>query len=271
MPHKTINGTDIFYTDTGPDADKQPAILLHSSAASSRQWGALIADMQERFRFIAVDLIGYGQSGPYTGKGELTLSDEAAMVHALLDELDRPAHLVGHSYGGAVALHTALESRENIRSLGLYEPVSFFVLAQDEPALAEMQGVADEVAEFIAAGDNARAMGCFVDYWNGPGTWDAIRPQTRDALTAVTPKLMHDFFAIMNEPTTHDDLAKLDIPTTVFCGTKTRAPSAAVARVLGKVLPKAELKLIDGAAHMSPVMQPELVNPYIAAHLDAQA
>lgn len=265
MPHKTINGTDIFYTDTGGDGP--PVILLHSSAASSRQWAALVSELAGEFRMIATDLIGYGQSAPWAGTGELRLSDEAHMVHDFIDMLGRPAHLVGHSYGGAVALHTALEARENVLSLGLYEPVSFFVLDEADPALIEMKDIAQQVKKHIDADDNAAAMGCFVDYWNGPGTWQAIRAETRDALTAVTPKLMHDFFAIMNETTTHDALAGLDIPATVFCGTKTRAPSAAVARVLGKLLPQAELKLIDGAAHMSPVMQPELVNPHITAHL----
>lgn len=265
MPHKTINGTDIFYTDTG--GDHPPVILLHSSAASCRQWAVLMDEMSDAFRMIAIDLIGYGQSDPFKGDHDLRLSDESHMVHDFLDTLGCPAHLVGHSYGGAVALHTALEAPENVISLGLYEPVSFFVLDEDDPGLIEIQGIAKQVDDFSAAGDYAAAMGCFVDYWNGAGTWSAVRPQTRAALTEVTPKLMHDFFAIMNETTTRDELAGLDIPTTIFCGSETRLPAQAVARALSTIMPRAELDEIAGAEHMSPVMRPPLVNGHIAAHL----
>lgn len=266
MPHTTINGTDIFYTDTG-NTGKTPVILLHSSAASARQWAVLSHQLAGDYRLIAPDLIGYGQSGPFPGGDKLTLSDEAHMVHAMLDMLDEPAHLIGHSYGGAVALHTALEAPERVRSLGLYEPVSFFVLGKDDPALHEIQGVARHVEDSIDKGDNETGMSGFVDYWNGPGTWDAIRPVTRAALAAVTPKLIHDFFAIMTEPDSHDALSKLAIPTTIFCGSDTRIPARAVAETLAGLMPEARLEMIEGAAHMSPVMQPDLVNPHIVAHL----
>ena len=90
-----------------PIDSRPPVVLLHGSAFSGAQWRALADRLSDRYRILAPDLCGYGTSGGWAGRGAFHLAHEAQAVLADLGGLEEPVHLVGHSYGGAVALHLA--------------------------------------------------------------------------------------------------------------------------------------------------------------------
>ncbi|HVG51430.1 MAG TPA: alpha/beta fold hydrolase, partial [Xanthobacteraceae bacterium] len=90
--------------------DERPTVIaLHCSGSSGAQWRGLEEKLGNRFSVIAPDLIGCGSSGHWEGERPFSLSDEAATVVSIIDELKKPVHLVGHSYGGAVGLRAAHE------------------------------------------------------------------------------------------------------------------------------------------------------------------
>src|SRR5262245_39392119 len=128
MPAIDVRGARIEYLDQGAG---EPVILLHSSAGSSAQWRELAAMLSGRYRVLAPDLYGYGGS-PMPPDGAFTLAHEAEIVRALLQRAGGAAHLVGHSYGGAVALHVALRYGASVLSLALIEPVAFHLLRENE-------------------------------------------------------------------------------------------------------------------------------------------
>src|SRR3546814_9724822 len=93
-------------------------------------------------------------------------------------------HLVGHSYGGAVALKIALTRPQRVLSLTLIEPVVFHLLPlagddEDMRLYRTILGVRDRLRGAVAAGWPAHGMATFVDFWNGAGTWDAADAEQR--------------------------------------------------------------------------------------------
>src|SRR5512138_3457520 len=102
----------------------QPVILLHCSGSSGAQWRTLASTLEARHLVAAPDLIGYGSAAPWTGRAPFSLAQEAGPILSLIGTLGEPVHLVGHSYGGAVALHIALTRPELVRSLTLIEPAA---------------------------------------------------------------------------------------------------------------------------------------------------
>jgi pimeloyl-ACP methyl ester carboxylesterase len=82
---------------------------------------------------VALDLYGYGESDSWPGNGPFTLTAEAALADAVLPTGNGLIHLVGHSYGGAVALRFATQYPERLRSLVLIEPVAFHLLRDEGP------------------------------------------------------------------------------------------------------------------------------------------
>jgi pimeloyl-ACP methyl ester carboxylesterase len=156
MPGLELPGRRIEYLDEGRG---EPVVLLHGSGASGAQWCSLVERLAPRFRVLAPDLYGCGRIQGRDGAGPPRLGHEAAVVHALLDALEgRPAHLVGHSHGGAVALHVARPRAARLRSLTVIEPVAASLPhplsaedGADATALREILEVADAAAQALAA------------------------------------------------------------------------------------------------------------------------
>ncbi len=263
-----FNGERVEYFEQGAG---EPVVLLHSTGASSGQWRRLAAELSDRFHVIAPDLCGYGGTGPWQGKGEISLAAEAAMVAALIERLDQPVHLVGHSFGGAVALRLAQDRPELLKSLVVIEPVAFHLLRAgdsiDSQAFDEISQVAAGVASAVACGDFQGGFGRFVDYWSGAGAWAAVPADRRGAMAQRLGKVALDFWSALNDPARLSDLADLDLPTLVIRGGTSPLPVRRVAWHLGRTLPQAQLETIERAGHMAPLTHPADVNPLVAAHL----
>src|SRR3546814_4273821 len=163
-------------------------VALHSSASTGAQWKALATALAGR-EVVTPDLPGYGRASfrdnPRDDKA--ALADDAAAVLRVLDARTGGAsdfHLVGHSYGGAVALKIALTRPQRVLSLTLIEPVVFHLLPlagddEDMRLYRTILGVRDRLRGAVAAGWPAHGMATFVDFWNGAGTWDPADAEQR--------------------------------------------------------------------------------------------
>lgn len=123
MPDVVVNGTRLFYqqTGTGPDV-----VLVHAVTSNQAVWvftGLADAVAADGFRVTTYDLRGHGASG--RPPGAYTSADMAADLRGLAAELClAPALVVGHSFGGVVAMHAALLHPETVRGVILSD--SFF-------------------------------------------------------------------------------------------------------------------------------------------------
>jgi pimeloyl-ACP methyl ester carboxylesterase len=264
-----IDGTAVSYTAVGAG---ESVVLLHSSACAGGQWRDLQTDLAGRFRAVAPDLYGYGSTGAWRSRKSLRLADEAALVEAVVAQAaPGPVHLVGHSYGGAVALRLALSRRLAVRSLTVIEPVAFQLLRNWDPwghgLFGEIQSLAEAVTTAVTRGDGDSAMARFVDYWNGPGAWDGLGDRQRAALAAKAAKVAMDFRAVFADPAIIEDFTSVDVPTLILCGGRSPMPARRVAGLLDVAMPNARLTAVPGAGHMLPLTHRDTVNPLIAAHL----
>jgi pimeloyl-ACP methyl ester carboxylesterase len=253
----------------------EPIVLLHCSGSSGAQWRTLAPLLGARYRVMTPDLIGYGAAAPWSGRGGFSLAQEAAAVRSLLGRLDEPAHLVGHSYGGAVALHIARTRPDRVRSLTLVEPSAFHLLrngdATDLAALREIMSVAADASAALAIGDYSGGFGRFVDYWSGPGSWAEMAPEKRAAFAPQLAKVVLDFHALFSEPAGIEDVCDIALPTLLVQGGCTTLPSRCVCARLRMALPEATFRVVQGAGHMLPVTHRDQVNALIADHVQANS
>lgn len=253
----------------------ESVLLLHCSGSSGAQWRSLAARLGTRYQVIAPDLIGYGGSSPWSGRGKFCLAQEAGVLRGILGRLGEQVHLVGHSYGGAVALHLARTRPELFRSLALIEPSAFHLLrggdAIDAAALSEITEVAAQAKAALAGSDQADAFGRFVDYWSGPGTWSAMPADKRQTFAPQLAKVVLDFQAILGDPAELEDVRDIALPALLVQGGCTKLPSRCVCKRLRDALPGARFSVVRRAGHMLPITHRDEVNALIASHIDANA
>jgi pimeloyl-ACP methyl ester carboxylesterase len=265
MPSLKIKDATIAYTDAGRG---DTVLLLHGSASSRRMWQPLVERLAGGYRVIAPDLIGYGESTPWHDGLRATDYD---LVETFARELGCPLHVVGHSYGGALALRAAFAAGNRVTSLALVEPAAFLMLDRvaDRAAFAEIEAVASRHLELVADGDLDACATHFMGYWIGPATWAGMSPDTRARLTATMPKIAAEFRLLFRDRGRYDG-RRVHAPALVARGTHTTLAARAVADRLAATLPNADLVEIAGAGHMLTVTHAEALNAAIEAHL-AQA
>ncbi len=261
---------------TPPDFAARPlpserVIALHCSGSGGRQWRALAEAIGPDMELLAPEQYGTASAGHWPGHKAFSLAEEARYIIGLLDAAACPVHLIGHSYGGGVALHAALARPHAVASLSLYEPSAFYLLkaAGDGAAreLAEIEGVVAAVRHGMATGDYDAAMRSFIDYWCGSGAWQGMKPDLKAALLRWSPKALLDFHALLEEPVPDDDFAQLKMPVLLMVGEQAPGSTRKVAELLSVRLPAVRTVTIRSAGHMGPVTHREAVNEAIVRHI----
>jgi len=252
------------------EAGSGPAVVcLHSNASTSGQWRALMERLCGRFRVIAVDAYGAGKSPDWPPGTPGWLDDELALMRPLLENLQGKFHLVGHSYGAAIALKAALRYGERVKSLALYEPTLFaLLLAQDarHPAAQGIRDAAEDAAAAVDRGDLDAAGERFIDYWMGAGAWSAMPQARRPAVAQSMRGIRYWAHALMNEPTPLAAFSQLATPVLYMAGGRSPASSRGVFDLLKTTLPEVRVRQFDDLGHMGPVTHPDAVNPSIEEH-----
>jgi pimeloyl-ACP methyl ester carboxylesterase len=255
------------------DIGSGPAVVcFHCNASSSAQWRGLGDLLSSDHRVVAPDLYGSGKSPEWHSDREIALLDEVEFVEAALPAGADSLALVGHSYGGAVALIAALRNPARIRALALYEPTLFALVDAQTPPPNGADGIRSAVAaasSALDAGDGDGAAKHFIDFWSGEGTWAATPAERKPAIAGAIANVRRWGHALFTEPTPLEAFARLRMPILYMLGGRSPESAHAVAKVLLPVLPDARTVEFPELGHMGPITNPQAVNAAIARFLRA--
>jgi pimeloyl-ACP methyl ester carboxylesterase len=246
---------------------KPDVVCLHGSASSGRQWRQLMDKLGRRYRVVTPDLIGYGRQR-FDARERLRLDDEVDAVMGQLDDTEKPFHLVGHAYGGAVALRLACRYPEQVASLTLYEPAQFLALFEDGLGSAEARELRRLHTTVVSSANSAigrwRCAREFVNYAHGSNFWKKLTTFEKGRLAAAAPIVAAEFEALMVAGARLDDVSALTMPVRILCGTRTRCTAKRICELLADRIPGALMHWLDGLKHMAPITDASQVNGVIA-------
>jgi pimeloyl-ACP methyl ester carboxylesterase len=254
------------------EAGSGPGVVcLHANASSSGQWRALMDTLAPKFHVLAADSYGAGKSPPWPTAGTIRLRDEVALLEPVFARAGNSFSLIGHSYGGGIALIAAMIHRPRLHAMALYEPTLFALVEQESSSPNDVDGIRNVVADSVAAlerGDAAQAARYFIDFWMGERSFEQMPERVRAATAESVKNIQGWKDALFDEPTPLDAFAELDVPVLLMLGKRSPLSSRAVAQRLARVLPKAEVVELDGLGHMGPVTHPDAVNSLIGRFLE---
>src|SRR5262245_53923689 len=267
MPVLSKGRLKIDHTD---DGQGQPVVLIHSSVSANRQWRSLTEALRDRYRVLAINLFGYGETTAWPGTSPQSLYAQARLVLVLCEVLGAPVHLVGHSFGGSVALKAAGLLGPGVASLILLEPNPFYLLKQTgrTEAYLEARNLRDHVKYFGSLGDWSTVAERFADYWLGDGSWSAMPEKRRAAFVDSLPPNFYEWDAVIDEETTVEQWKALTARTLVVSDATTRRPIREIVAILAKACPHWVFHTIPEGGHMAPLTRPELINPIVRQFLD---
>jgi pimeloyl-ACP methyl ester carboxylesterase len=249
---------------------KPTALLIHSGGFTSRQWRRLAETLAPDYRVLAPDLLGYAPSAPWPDRKPFHFREDLAFLESLIGDDNEPVHLVGHSYGGFLALQLALSHPERVRSIAVYDPVAFGILdaVEDADARQALAKVRRDWQPDATGADEAWLAG-FVDWWNGEGSWTRLPEATRASFRSVGWKVFQEVISLTSDRTDRATWATITAPTLVMGGSDSPLAERRVVEKLGATLPHATVTLFPGAGHMGPISHAPSVNAAIVAHLQS--
>ncbi|PUB14269.1 alpha/beta fold hydrolase [Yoonia sediminilitoris] len=232
--------------------DGPTVLFIHGVGLRAEAWNAQIDAMSERFRVVAVDMPGHGESPP---PGEdLNLSD---YTDAIAQGLEAPALVIGHSMGAMIALDMAMRHPHLVRGVVAMNAI----FQRDHAASKAVQTRARSLDGVTVAGPSGP-----LTRWFG----DAPSPEQSACqrwLTSVDPagyRMAYTVFAHENGPRP-SALAALTCPALFVTGQDEPNSTPAMSKAMANLAPKGRTQIIEGAAHMMPMTHVAQVN---AALLD---
>lgn len=225
----------------------QPIVLIHGSPGAPNAWKGVNKALGESAMVITPGLPDHNQ--PHPAQRRETTEMAATIADSLGPQPDGIV-LVGHSFGGNVALHIALAGKVKVAALVLIEPVALATLPVlgEEAAYNEARALFDSYVAKAKAGE-ANAVGIMIDFWFGAEAFGRMPGPVQGFLRSQVLVNVRDVEATFREQHSRVSLAALTMPITVAYGTKSPAVARLVAERLAVTVKNGRSVALDGADH----------------------
>lgn len=255
--HEVVRGLRYAVEETGAG---EPLVLLHGFTGCAANWRPLLPHLAERHRVIAIDLPGHGHSDAPATVARYKMPRVAAdLVELLTRRAAAPAHWLGYSMGGRLALYMAVRQSSVVRSLTLVSATAGLASAAERQA----RRAADEA---LAARIERDGVAAFVAEWEqNPLFAGLARLPEQARATLHEQRLGNSPLGLANilrgmgagaQPSLWSRLAAVAAPALLIAGQQD-AKFVALNQRLAATLPNATLRLIPNAGHVVQMEQPE--------------
>jgi len=260
-------GIDYSESGSGPTV-----LFVPGSYSTPAAWKPMQRLLAPQWRFVATSLCGYGQTAERRRSGDAGMAHELRVLEAVAQRAPGPVHLVGHSFGGTVALAAALGGRVQVASLALFEANPLALLHHHgHRDLHQATRRMSEAFEQAVAGAEPDAPGRVIDFWGGAGSFAGMPAPVQDYCRQTAPANVLDWHTDFGFDFRGTDLARLEMPVLLVRGAHANPAMVAMTEVLARHLPQAQPAVVAGASHFLISTHPQDCAALLGAHLAALA
>jgi pimeloyl-ACP methyl ester carboxylesterase len=254
---------------------KTVALLIHGWSSSWYALSPLVPQLRERYRCLAVDLPGYGESPPSSQRA--TMAGYADLLAGLSRQVtDQPVVLVGHSMGGMISLTMALRHPEVVERMVLLCPtisgrLSTFINVFISPiTLLERSRLGNRLVaalepQMLSVTDRLMRPASFAER---SGITEEVYHHLRaDARRPGQGRVRAECYWAMRDGDLRGKLGSIKAPSLVLWGMEDNTVPLRDASVVADEWPDADLRIIPKAGHWPQFETPDLTRRYVRAFL----
>lgn len=274
MAFYDVHGQKIHVQEEGLP-NRQMALLIHGWSSSWYALSPLLRTMRQRFRCLAVDLPGYGQSPRLPHR--TTIPAYADLLAELIGQVsDTPVVLVGHSMGGMTSVTLALHHPVLVERMVLLDPTitgrlsRYINLVVSPITLLERFGLGRLIVSaveqgFVGLTDRIMRPASFSER---TGITEADYKRIRaDARRPGQGHVRTECFFAMRENDLSSQLHRIDVPTLILWGAEDNTVPLRDASIVADEWPEADLRILPKAGHWpqfeAPIITCRLVSAYL--------
>ncbi len=245
---KSLDGTPIAFeqSGTGPNL-----VLIHGTTAGKERWAPVLPRFEKQFTVTAIDRRGRGDSGD---TADYDITREFNDVLAVLDALEPPVILFGHSFGAICAIEAAIRT-DKVAGLVLYEPPMF----QGRDGSGDL---IEPLETLLAQGNREGVLTTFFTKVVGmpPDVFERYKAlPVWPARIKAAHTLPRELKAAAEYVIDEGRMKAVTIPVLLLLGDQSPPPFAEVIATLDKTLPDARLVVMPGQHHIAMDTAPDLV------------
>jgi lipase len=231
-------------------AGSTPWFFLHAAGAGGAAFRGIARRLAGEITLHTPDL---WPAAALPREGALFERDLHALLQKLVDH--QGAILVGHGYGGALALEVARRRPDLVAELVLIEPLALQLLRDEQPDVQQLHTLIARLRELCEQGAHLEAARLFASYWD-ESSWAKLPELGRRELAESMPAVSRTLVELKQLEAGFDDYASIAVKTTLVRGARSPGPLRWLTAQLVRSLPRATLFEIAGAGHTSPTSHP---------------
>jgi len=262
----TVNGIAINYVEAGVGI---PVILIHGSVSDYREWSKQITSLSEHYHVIAYSRRYHWPNVAAGPDADASLVQQVQDLSEFIKAIGiGPAHIVGHSFGGAIALTYTLQHPDRVKSLVLAEPAVSSILAktpENDTVSKESQIIRAQMKEVFASGNAEAIAKTYADHV-APGDFEKATPEERKMLLDNVTAFQLDFTS-QRLPFTCEDAQKITLAVLVMAGTQSPMGLQRIAETTAACIKGSKFVTIPLATHWMQHDNAKVFNDQVLAFL----
>jgi len=235
---------DLVTSGTGPDI-----LFVPGSFSTPAAWQSIQKHLPQRYRFLSTSLCGYGETTETRTLYDNSINHEIEILSQITASIQKPVHLVGHSFGGLVSFAAILMGKLKVKSLTTFEANPITLLEEKNILRFRKTRKISENFErqyFLGEKDAVKTI---IDFWGGQGSFSSMPRVVQEYCRSTGFANVLDWRTALSFKTSSDDFRNLNIPCLIVRGELANEEMIEITDVLSKSIPDSQISVVTGANH----------------------